>query len=79
MDSSRATSRTSILDPDNISIRDDDRYDHILEEERIRKEDDELKRLSKYFEQSREELQKVDNFNKLIKEFLHFYLKFKES
>jgi hypothetical protein len=59
MDSSRATSRTSILDPDNISISNDDRYDTILDEERIKKEDDELKRLSKYFEQSREELQKV--------------------
>lgn len=55
---SRATSRTSILDPDNISIGNDDRYDTILDEERIKKEDDELKRLSKYFEQSREELQK---------------------
>ena len=60
MDSSRATSRASILDPDNISFSNDDHYEN-NEQERIKKEDDELKRLSKYFEQSREELQKVLN------------------
>ena len=60
MESSRSiSSRASILDPDNISFSNNDEYGTEFNRISPKLEDEELKRLSKYFEQSREELQKV--------------------
>lgn len=61
MDESRANSRaTSVLDPDNIFINNDaDFSDNAVSTPRVQLQDDDLKRLTKYFEDSRKELQKV--------------------